>query len=135
MKHNSKPAIWLWISVVYVILTFVLSSLSYSTKLLYQYRAIRPDLILHFIEYAILAVLLMKYLAVAGWLKRSRLSWWFPIIIGGVVGGANELLQFYIPYRFPSISDALANLVGAGIPVIWTRFQYSPSQIGREEIN
>jgi|GEM_PF-5413669 len=129
-----KPSFWLWISIAYMVLTFILSSQSYSTRFLSQYRAIRPDLILHFIEYAILAILLMKYLAVAGWLQKSELSWWVPVIIGGVVGGANELLQFYVPYRVSSVSDALANLVGAGVPVLWTRFQFTPSKIEPEDL-
>lgn len=123
MKRNISSTVWLTISIAYMILTFIVSSMPYSSRLMYQYRALRPDLILHFIEYAILAILLMKYLAVSGWLKRSSWSWWLPIIIGGVIGGANELLQAYVPNRFPSFSDAAANLIGAGVPVLWVRYR------------
>jgi len=134
LKRELPPTVWLIFAVVYMVLTFVLSSISFGAGIISQFRAYRPDLILHFLEYAILAILLLKYLGGAGWLSRSKLSWWLPVIIGGVVGGANELFQFYIPYRFPSVSDALVNLVGAGIPVLWVRFYSAPFRIKPEEL-
>ena len=71
------------------------------------------DLILHAIEFGILAWFLLNYLLSTG----KLLPWWrsalLTIIFCAVVGGLNELWQSFIPGRFPSPSDAVANVVGA----------------------
>ena len=77
------------------------------------FKHYRIDLYVHAIEYGILTWLLLHYLQAAGWLERSRHAVWFPLIICAVIGGANEIWQAYVPGRYATVVDELANISGS----------------------
>lgn len=111
---NDKKAIaWLWIIIFYTILTFALSGVANPPAFLV--RKYRLDWWLHGIEYGILAALMMKYFSYKYFINKEFHAGITTILFTGVVGGLNEALQAYVPHRYPSISDEIANLVGAVI--------------------
>lgn len=115
MKIAQKPSFWLYLSIIYIIATFSLSSISnfFFVKSLHIDKISRYDLFVHFVEYALLAWLILRYLHlngslfVKGWIK------WIPLSICAVIGALNEFWQMRIPNRSPSFDDAIANLLGA----------------------
>ena len=122
MKLFKRPVVWLVVIIIYSCLTLLLSSFSVPTlikKSLFDISG--SDLFLHAIEYGLLAWIVLRYLSVSGRLSRSRLVWWLPVIFSTIIGCVNELYQGSVPGRSPSISDFVANMVGAVIVVLWTR--------------
>lgn len=72
-----------------------------------------PDYVAHAIGYAALGGLLMWALAGARMGEMSlRLAPW-AIVIGALYGVSDEFHQSFIPGRFPSVSDVVADTVGA----------------------
>ena len=105
---------WISLVIIYTVMTFLLSSIR--TPSLYgPFQVYRIDLLLHAMEYGILAWLMLRAVqsteTVRNWWK------WFTIITiyCGAIGGLNELWQSRVPGRFPSLSDMLANIVGTVI--------------------
>lgn len=78
-------------------------------------RKYRLDWWLHGIEYGILAVLMMKYFSYRHFIGRPLVAATTTILFCGVVGGLNEGFQSFIPRRFPSFGDEIANIVGATV--------------------
>tara|TARA_B100001250_G_scaffold242359_1_gene208280 strand:+ start:8485 stop:8829 length:345 start_codon:yes stop_codon:yes gene_type:complete len=74
------------------------------------------DKILHFIEYSILGILGFKAFS------KIKYSVFFIIFFGTIFGCFNEVLQIMIPYRSPTLSDALANLFGVTVGTISSSF-------------
>ncbi|NQU05108.1 MAG: VanZ family protein [Calditrichaeota bacterium] len=81
------------------------------------------DLILHFIEYGILAYLIMMYFEVS----QKRLSIFnralITVIFCGVIGGLNELWQTRIPGRTFELADEIVNVLGALVVVLTYRLR------------
>jgi len=76
---------------------------------------IRLDWWLHGVEYGILAYLTMKYFSYRHFIDRKVNASITTLLLTGIVGGLNEAFQAYVPHRTPSISDEIANLIGATI--------------------
>ena len=108
---TSGMVVWIALVLVYTALTFVLSSIQ-ASSLYPPFQIYRIDLLLHALEYGFLAWLLLGVMRSFG-----RIGTWqrFAIIMVycGIIGGLNELWQSRVPGRFPSLSDMLANIVGA----------------------
>jgi len=84
------------------------------------------DKIAHFLEYFILAALMVKaYGRVGNFTFRKSLS--FTLILGGVYGILLELAQIPVPGRHAELYDAAANMIGIisgvilGRIVLWQR--------------
>ncbi|MDP8229157.1 MAG: VanZ family protein [Candidatus Electryoneaceae bacterium] len=120
----SKSTVWLASVIVYTIFTLIVSSVSEWEFLPFLSAGIsllptfRYDLILHLIEYAILAWLILRYLHVSDRIGH-KLALLGTIIFCGIIGGLNELWQMHIPNRTVGIDDAIANIVGAVVIVWW----------------
>lgn len=113
----ARGNVWrLWVVAGYVILTFGLSSI--------QGDALAPyisgyDLILHAIEYAALAWLILWYLSHTRWgVGNFNRAGWITLLLCALVGGLNELWQSQVPGRFPAVSDELANVFGATVAIL-----------------
>ena len=119
MSLLRKPAVWLAAAAIYAALTFVVSMIA-GISILPRIK-LRIDLILHVIEYGILAWLILRYFRAVGWPLHWRSCAWITLLICAVVGGLNELLQTRIPGRFGDVNDMIANLVGAGLVIWWFR--------------
>lgn len=72
------------------------------------------DKVVHFIVFAILALALS-----AAW---PRMSWLSILLLGVLIGVADEFHQIFVPTRNPGWDDALADIAGvaAGL-LIWRR--------------
>ena len=72
-----------------------------------------PDYMAHGVGYAGLGALLMRALA-GGHL--SAMSWrWVLVatVLGGLYGVSDEFHQSFVPNRYPSVSDVVADTVGS----------------------
>jgi VanZ family protein len=82
----------------------------------------RFDLILHFIEYGMLAYLVISYFEVSpkclSFFNRALIT----VIFCGVIGGLNELWQIHVPNRTLSLADEVVNILGALVVVLVFRF-------------
>jgi VanZ family protein len=117
MKFPTGLRFWRYAVAVYILLTFVLSSLP--ADRLIPPVGFRIDWILHTIEYCILGWILLRWLALdavewPGW-RRVGLT----LLIASAVGGLNELWQTQVPGRFCSLSDEIANILGAAVAILW----------------
>ena len=115
---------WIALVLIYTLLTFVLSSLQ-TPSLFPTFQIYRIDLLLHAVEYGILAWLMLN---ATKSLKMSE-SWQgvfiFILLYCGIIGGLNELWQSRAPGRYPSLSDMVANVVGTIIVLlVFRRFKY-----------
>ncbi len=121
----NKPKTWLIITILYSLLTFALSLIAGDTKLpLMMFKFHRADLVIHAIEYAIFSLCVLKYLQTLGILAKKRWMYFMPILLTAVIGAANEGIQYFVPGRFPTVSDGVANVIGAMVPVlIWISIQ------------
>ncbi|MDP8238696.1 MAG: VanZ family protein [Candidatus Hatepunaea meridiana] len=117
-----KTKVWLFLVLSYTLTTFGVSSIK-NTSFIPDLRIVRFDLVLHFIEYGILAWLILRYLdtinQLSPWIRQATLV----VIFCGVVGGLNELWQLHIPGRFPSVVDGIANVLGAVVVVFLYRLR------------
>jgi VanZ family protein len=90
-----------------------------------------PDYVAHGVGYAGLGVLLMRALAGG---RLSAMSWkgvLLATLLGGLYGVSDEFHQSFVPGRYPSISDVIADtagsLVGASGAALfgaWLRHQH-----------
>ena len=72
-----------------------------------------PDYVAHGVSYAGLGVMLMRGLAGG---RLAAMSWRLVLVatlIGGLYGVSDEFHQSFIPGRYPSVSDVIADTVGA----------------------
>ncbi len=72
-----------------------------------------PDYVAHGVSYAGLGVMLMRGFAGG---RLSAMSWRFVLLatlVGGLYGVSDEFHQSFIPGRYPSVSDIIADTVGA----------------------
>ena len=93
----------------------ILAASSIPGKSLPKLVILSPDKLLHMAEYGILGFLYYK----------SFESISLPVIIGSLLfAGFDELLQSFVPGRFPSIYDVIADLIGFTV-VVGTMYYYS----------
>ncbi len=120
--------VWLILTVIYIVLTFVasgISDFSFLTKLTGNLLRMPEDsdILLHMIEYGVLAWFLLSYRSASGILEPWFRTVAVTILICALVGGLNELLQSKIPGRYPSIVDEIANILGSAVTVVWFRLK------------
>ena len=71
------------------------------------------DLLLHFVAYAGLALLVIRGVASGRWDRLTRASWQRAWLITAGYGITDELHQWFVPGRFASVSDGIADALGA----------------------
>ncbi len=113
---------WLILTVAFIIITFILSGISDFSFVVKRIQLIFIipswiDLIVHAVEYAILAWLYLNYHCSKNCTESWTLTAFKTILLCGTIGGLNEFLQAFIPNRFPSLLDEIANLFGAVIVI------------------
>ncbi len=106
----SRTTFWFWMTVIYTVSTFVLSS--FSTLPRFLMLGHHFDWVLHAIEYGILAILVVNYVHAGGWISY-RGAPVATVIFCGLVGGANEWYQMFVPHRSAELGDEIANIIGA----------------------
>lgn len=109
MGHPAVRALWNWgPALIWMAATFVVS---HQSRVEIPFGA--PDYIGHGVSYAVLGVLLMRALA-GGTLQGMRTGLILPaVLIAAVYGISDEYHQSFIPGRMASVSDIVADGVGA----------------------
>jgi len=121
MRLFANQIFWKVSIALYTLLTFIVSSIKKID--LGIIRIEKTDWLLHGIEFGILAYLVIRY-----FISSSRDVKWFTImmvtvIYCAVIGGLNEILQSQIPGRTPSITDEIANIIGAIFVIVIYRLR------------
>jgi VanZ family protein len=73
------------------------------------------DLLLHFLAYAGLALLVIRAVASGRWDRLTRGSWWLAWLITAAYGATDEWHQAFVPGRFSSLADWIADALGAAV--------------------
>jgi VanZ family protein len=73
------------------------------------------DLLLHFLAYAGLALLVIRAVASGEWHRLTHRSWWRAWLITAGYGVTDELHQWFVPGRYSSVSDWIADAIGAAV--------------------
>ncbi len=81
------------------------------------------DKISHFIEYAVLSLLMVRSFRHAGSLPFAKSSL-FTLILGGGYGILMELAQRFVPGRDANLHDAAANIAGLAFGIILGKLFY-----------
>ncbi|PIS30782.1 MAG: hypothetical protein COT43_00995 [Candidatus Marinimicrobia bacterium CG08_land_8_20_14_0_20_45_22] len=106
--------LWLKIpAILYSLVIFLLSSMP-------QENVIRVDIwnfdkVEHLIEYGIFGIFLMLAFANFQSEKVARNAVWISLIIGILYAGTDEIHQLYVPGRFCSVYDLIADTIGIAL--------------------
>lgn len=109
MVNPSVRSLWNWgPAVIWMAATFVVS---HQSQVEIPFGA--PDYFGHGVSYAVLGALLMRALA-GGALRRMDAGLILPaVLIAAVYGLSDEFHQSFIPGRMASVSDLVADTIGA----------------------
>lgn len=125
MKITRTAAFWFVLGIIYACFTFFLSSISDSGATAFKFLTKHNlDLLFHAVEYGLFTLIILSFLKATGRINQSRLLWIIPILICGLVGAANEVYQIYVPGRFATWSDGIANVSGAALTVLIYQLVY-----------
>ncbi len=118
MKKLSGSALKYWLPVIaYAALIFYISSIPffYLPGLAgTSYEQIDPDrFALHFIEYAVFGVLLFRALSNTHAHGMAERALALTLVLGFAYGLTDEMHQYFVPFREPSVFDILANGLGS----------------------
>ena len=71
------------------------------------------DKFLHFIAFGVLGILIYRSFAHASWELISKNATILSILLSIIYGASDEFHQYYVPGRFASFSDWIADTIGA----------------------
>ena len=71
------------------------------------------DKFLHLIAFGVLGILIYRSFVHANWDLISKNATILSIILSIIYGASDEFHQFYVPGRFASFSDWIADMIGA----------------------
>ena len=103
-------------AVLYVILIFALSSLN--QRLVSNYSWGLDDFILHFIEYHFYGVTLIWAVLRDKPLQELRSSYRLAASIGALSAIGDEIYQSFVPSRYSTIEDVVADTFGVILSII-----------------
>ncbi|TKJ41672.1 hypothetical protein CEE37_03645 [candidate division LCP-89 bacterium B3_LCP] len=100
-----------WLSVIFLLST-------YSKAIIPQGKYISWDKLAHVVEFGILGYLAARtaYFKGSEWLRRNW--FWVSVLFGILYAASDELHQYFVPGRFASEFDVLADSVGAIVGVL-----------------
>ncbi len=108
-----------------MVLIFVISSMQQPPLPMPKFEWLTIDKLYHFIEYSILSVLLSIALVKAppkGF--PTKWIWITAALISILYGASDEFHQMYVPGRFATIADWVADVVGAIAGVVGVYLYY-----------
>lgn len=121
MTNNCKPGartgrIKPWLPpVLWLLFIFVLSSMSIPVAKLKAFR--HQDKLVHFIEYGVLGMLLVRGVFLS--MERRRRNYWLCILVAVLYGLTDEFHQLFVPYRTADWMDWVADSLGIFV-FAWT---------------
>ncbi len=97
---------------VYLGLIFLASSIS---RLPFKLPVVWMDKVIHFAEYAVLAVLVARAIRSLAWPKKWWATWLVTIAAVVIIGSLDELYQGTVAGRDSSVFDLLADVAGGAL--------------------
>ncbi len=119
-----------WIPpLVYMALIFVVSSLEQPPLPMPEFEWFTIDKLYHFIEYAILGALVARALVKARpSVVPARLVWHVAAVFSILYGASDEWHQTFVPGRFATLADWVADVLGSVAGVLGVYLYYRSSR-------
>ena len=116
-----------WVpSLLYMVLIFAVSSLEQPPLPMPEFEWLTIDKLYHFIEYAILGGLLAwAFVKAKPSVVPSKLIWLVATVLSILYGASDEWHQTFIPGRFATLADWVADAFGsiAGVLVVYLYYK------------
>ncbi|MXZ00503.1 VanZ family protein [Candidatus Poribacteria bacterium] len=116
-------------SLLYMALIFAVSSMEQPPLPMPQFEWLTIDKLYHFIEYAILGGLLAwAFVKAKPPIVPSALIWVLAAVISILYGASDEWHQTFVPGRFATLADWVADALGSIAGVLGIYLYYRSSQ-------
>ena len=116
-----------WVpSLLYMVLIFAVSSLEQPPLPMPEFEWLTIDKLYHFIEYAILGGLLAwAFVKAKPSVVPSKLIWLVATVLSILYGASDEWHQTFVPGRFATLADWVADVFGsiAGVLVVYLYYK------------
>ena len=116
-----------WIPpLLYMALIFVVSSLEQPPLPMPEFEWLTIDKLYHFVEYAILGGLLaIAFVKAKPAVVPSKLIWFVATVLSILYGASDEWHQTFVPGRFATLADWVADVLGsiAGVLVVYLYYR------------
>ena len=120
-----------WIPpLLYMALIFVVSSLEQPPLPMPEFEWLTIDKLYHFVEYAILGGLLaIAFVKAKPAVMPSKLIWLVATGLSILYGASDEWHQTFVPGRFATVADWVADVLGsiAGVLVVYLYYRSNQS--------
>ncbi|MDE0470254.1 MAG: VanZ family protein [Candidatus Poribacteria bacterium] len=123
MKYWAPP-------LLYMALIFGISSLEQPPLPMPEFEWLTIDKLYHFIEYAILGGLLTRaFVKASPSIISSRFTWHAAVVLSILYGASDEWHQTFVPGRFATLADWVADVLGsiAGVLVVYLYYKKKES--------
>lgn len=128
-RGKSRPGWYLWLPVaLWMILIFTLSNISIRDERVDLFRF--QDKLIHFLEFGVLGLLIVRAVYLGG--SRKRSAYWWGICLGVFYGALDELHQYFIPERMVELNDLAADWLGVFLAA-WVYLAARGEKIFRQE--
>ncbi len=127
-----------WIPpLLYMALIFVVSSLEQPPLPMPEFEWLTIDKLYHFVEYAILGGLLaIAFVKAKPAVVPSKLIWLVATVLSILYGASDEWHQTFVPGRFATLADWVADVLGsiAGVLAVYLYYRSNqPSAVSRQQ--
>jgi VanZ family protein len=102
------------------VVLFVLSSISGEDLSAYTFEV--SDKLIHFMVFGILGVLMFRSFKISSRIRIRKNAFSFAVLAAIIYGGLDELHQLFVPGRFASIGDWIADILGILIMILLYRW-------------
>ena len=119
-----------WVlSLLYMALIFVVSSWEQPPLPMPEFEWLTIDKLYHFIEYAILGGLLaIAFVKAKPAVMPSKLIWLVATVLSILYGASDEWHQTFVPGRFATLADWVADVLGSIAGVLAVYLYYRSNQ-------
>ena len=122
---------------LYMALIFAVSSLEQPPLPMPEFEWLTIDKLYHFVEYAILGGLLaIAFVKAKPAVVPSKLIWLVATVLSILYGASDEWHQTFVPGRFATLADWVADVLGsiAGVLVVYLYYRSNqPSAVSRQQ--
>ena len=122
MKYWAPP-------LLYMVLIFAVSSMKQPPLPMPEFEWLTIDKLYHFIEYAILGGLLTwAFVKAKPSIVPSQLVWYIAALISILYGASDEWHQTFVPGRYATVADWVADVFGSIGGVLGVYLYYKKKQ-------
>ena len=122
---------------LYMALIFAVSSLEQPPLPMPEFEWLTIDKLYHFVEYAILGGLLaIAFVKAKPAVVPSKLIWLVATVLSILYGASDEWHQTFVPGRFATVADWVADVLGsiAGVLVVYLYYRsHQPSAVSGQQ--